>query len=96
MTIDELVPTAALHLLGAFSGQLVTRSCTLRSTTTTATNSLATGTEETLHTVEIAHILASGLLRLALAVVNLLMLGLLLQVAAIISKASLLLCPCSI
>ena len=59
-------------------------------------DALPTGTEESLHTVEIAHILASGLLRLALAVVNLLMLGLLLQVAAIISKSSLLLCPRSI
>lgn len=96
MAIDELVSTTALHLLGAFSSQLVTRSCALRSTTAAASDTLATSTEETLHTVEVAHILASGLLRLALAVVNLLVLGLLLQVATVVSKSSLLLSTSSI
>lgn len=89
LTVNELVSTTALHLLGAFASDFVTRSGALRSTTAAASDALASSTEKALHTVEITDILTGGLLRLALAVVNLLVLRLLLQIATVVSKASL-------
>lgn len=61
----------------------------LRSTTATTADTLASGTEEALHTVQIGHILTGRLLRLALAVVDFLMIGLLLQVSTVVAKSSL-------
>jgi len=68
----------------------VARGSLLGTIASTAANSLAAGTEEPFHTVQIADILASCLLlSLALAVVNLLVCLRLLEVAAVISETRL-------
>ena len=97
LTANELVSTTALHRLGAFTSELVTSSGALWWTTSVAaSDALASSAEEALHAVEITHILTCGLLRLALAVVNFLMVRLLLQVSAIIAESGLSLTTCSI
>ena len=77
-----------VHVLASFPSEVVASCSLLGSLSTIAPNALASRTEETLHAIQVAHILLGLLLRLTLATVHFVVGTLALQVPAVVSKSA--------